>query len=509
MKTLENKVNLLTEEIKIKNAKRTLISEAKKIGIEKLPYAYSALKNFIDYETMDFHYNKHYKGYVKKLNDSLSKKDYGDVELEDIIKRIGKYNKTIRNNAGGAFNHALFWKMLSPKEQNCDGPILKKINSSFGDFKNFKQKFETVAKNRFGSGWVWLVLTKRNRLKIISTPNQDNPLMNVIKNGGYPLLGLDLWEHAYYLKYHNKRDEYIRNFWKCVNWEFVNELFGMKTKSKINENVKLKRIISEGKSERCGRGDVQFYRNLFNTNKYVKNIYKNGIDKILSQVFPDNYYEKDKYGPNQMKGIYDFEQPGRSVINKMNTNYEVFCVLVTDINIVMEKLNKDKISFKNKSVSEQINEIKKLLEIIDEYKMRVFSLSSGTFENIMTTLGSSNLIGDVTENSVVEILKKEYGKENVTKVGELGSVEDALNGVDCKIRINDETKTVQIKPYKSYENIDGFYKMLYTGQVKPYKVDWMVFCKNNNEILIFDNKDIKIVKGNYLIPEVNLIKHIK
>ena len=244
MKTLEDKVKVLTENIKKIDAERTLISEAKKIGIEKLPYSYSALKNFIDSETMDFHYNKHYKGYVKKLNDALSKKEYGDVELEDIIKSISKYNKTIRNNAGGAFNHALFWKMLSPKEQQCGGLILKKINGSFGSLKEFKTKFETVAKNRFGSGWVWLVLTKRNTLKIISTPNQDNPLMNVVKNGGYPLLGLDLWEHSYYLKYHNKREEYIHNFWKCVNWEFVNKLYTMRVDNKLNESSELKSVIS-------------------------------------------------------------------------------------------------------------------------------------------------------------------------------------------------------------------------------------------------------------------------
>ena len=508
MKTLEDKVKVLTENIKKEDAKRTLLSEAKKIGIEKLPYSYSALKNFIDSETMDFHYNKHYKGYVKKLNDALSKKDYGDIELEDIIKRIGKYNKTIRNNAGGAFNHALFWKMLSPNEQECNGPILKKINSSFGSLKEFKTKFETVAKNRFGSGWVWLVLTKRNTLKIISTPNQDNPLMNVIKNGGYPLLGLDLWEHSYYLKYRNRRDEYIHNFWKCVNWEFVNDLFKMKTKTTITENVKLRRIINEGVSERCGRSDVQFYRNLLNTNEYVKKIYRFGIERILSQVYPDHYYKKNEYGENQMQGIYDFEQKGRSLINKMNTNYEVFCVLLTDVNFVMEKLGRPKIDFKQKSVGEQIGEAKNLISVIDEFKTRIFSLSSGTFENIMKTLGSTNAFGDLTEVKVVEILKKEYGNDNVKKIGELGSSIDALNGIDCEIKIDGTIKTAQIKPYKSYELVDGYYKMLDTGQVKPYKTNWLIFSKNNKDAMIFDNKEVKIVKGNFIIPEINLIKHI-
>jgi Fe-Mn family superoxide dismutase len=233
MGLFENKIKLLTEQIEGTNF---IISEMKKIGIEELPYAQSALKKFIDSKTMDIHYNKHYKTYVKKLNDALSKKDYGDLELEEIIKSISKFPTTIRNNGGGAFNHALFWKMLSPTKQLPTGKIAEKIKKEFNSYREFKTKFEEVAKERFGSGWVWLILTKNNRLKIMSTPNQDNPLMNVVEGGGYPLLGLDIWEHAYYLRYQNKRDEYIKNFWNCVNWEFVNELYELKT----NKNQKLK-----------------------------------------------------------------------------------------------------------------------------------------------------------------------------------------------------------------------------------------------------------------------------
>jgi Fe-Mn family superoxide dismutase len=194
------------------------------------------MKQFVDPETMDIHYNKHYKGYVKKLNDALSKKKYKYEDLEDIIKSISKFDTKIRNNAGGAFNHALFWKMLSPKKQLPKGEILDKINNQYGNIKKLKDEFNETAKERFGSGWVWLILTKTNRLKVMSTPNQDNPLMNIIKDGGYPLLGLDLWEHAYYLRYRNKRDEYIKKFWNHINWEFVNELFVSKTKKKLNES---------------------------------------------------------------------------------------------------------------------------------------------------------------------------------------------------------------------------------------------------------------------------------
>ena len=236
--SINKKINLLKETILItekQNIKEEFLLEMKKIGIEKLPYSYSALKQFVDPETMNIHYNKHYKGYVKKLNDALSKKNYKDVDLEDIIKSISKYDTKVRNNAGGAFNHALFWKMLSPKKQIPKGEIFEKITKQYGNIKKMKDEFNEVAKERFGSGWVWLVLTKTNRLKIMSTPNQDNPLMNIIKDGGYPLLGLDLWEHAYYLRYRNKRDEYIKKFWNHINWEFVNELYVGKSKKKLNE----------------------------------------------------------------------------------------------------------------------------------------------------------------------------------------------------------------------------------------------------------------------------------
>ena len=182
MNKIEKKIQLTENKIiesKVEEQANQLITEMKKIGIEKLPYSYSALKQFIDAETMNFHYNKHYKGYVDKLNSALSKKEYGDVELEQIIKTISRFDKSIRNNAGGAFNHALFWNMLTPTPKKLEGDLYKKIIKEFGSFPAFKKKFEAIAKDRFGSGWVWLVLTTRNGLKIMSTPNQDNPLMNV------------------------------------------------------------------------------------------------------------------------------------------------------------------------------------------------------------------------------------------------------------------------------------------------------------------------------------------
>jgi Fe-Mn family superoxide dismutase len=210
--------------------KKSTILEIKKISVDKLPYEYGSVSEFIDSETMKIHYNKHYKTYVEKLNLELEKIKGADLDIEEIIKKISKFNKSVKNNGGGAFNHALFWKMLSPKKQELKDPLLSKIKKEFGSFDEFKNKFEEIGKARFGSGWVWLILTKNNKLKITTTSNQDNPLMNTETDNGYPLLGLDLWEHAYYLKYRNMRDKYIKNFWGVVNWSFVNDQYTLQIK---------------------------------------------------------------------------------------------------------------------------------------------------------------------------------------------------------------------------------------------------------------------------------------
>lgn len=244
-KGIKKKINFLNEQILLvekKTLRNNLIFEMKKLGIEKLPYSYSSLQKFIDSKTMNIHYTKHYKGYVDKLNDALKNED-GDMDLEEIIKSISKFDTKVRNNAGGAFNHALFWKMLSPKKQLPKGEILKKIKEDFGNIKKMKDDFNQAAKERFGSGWAWLYLAKDGKLKIMSLPNQDNPLMNIVKKGGYPLLGLDVWEHAYYLKYQNKRDEYINKFWDVVNWEFVNDQYLKRiSKKNINESQEISEI---------------------------------------------------------------------------------------------------------------------------------------------------------------------------------------------------------------------------------------------------------------------------
>jgi Fe-Mn family superoxide dismutase len=509
MKKIKEKINLINEELKkiddIKNQK-LFLTEMKKIGIDRLPYAYSALKQFIDPETMKYHYSKHYVGYVDKLNDALSKKDYGDLELEDIIKTISRFNKTIRNNAGGAFNHALFWKMLSPTEQKPHGEILKLIKRDFKTYAGFKKKFNDESKKRFGSGWVWLVLTKRNTLKIISTPNQDNPLMNVIKFGGYPLLGLDLWEHAYYLKYKNKRDEYITNFWKVVNWEFVTQLLEMKLKTRLDENRVLNRVLTEAKSEMCSRQQNEEIRFIFNVNPTVKWTFRSGIDSILKEVFGEYWYEKDEYEPDSSSGVYDLETKGRSVLNKLNTNYSGFCVLLNDVNQVLKKMGKPEIVLTGLTPQEQVDQTKLLLQVIDHYKFRIFNQESSTFQNIMRVLEQTNSWGEKREDDTIVRLKKEFGDDNVTKIGKLGGQDDMIKGVDVEVNFNGDLKTGQIKPFSYMKKDDNKTIVFGAGNVKQYNTDWIIFT-NNKETLIFDNFGVKIIVGNYIM-KTNSLKFI-
>ena len=510
MKKTQEKIQQLESQIlesQVTKEKELLITEMKKIGIEKLPYAYSALKTFIDAETMNFHYNKHYKGYVDKLNAALSKKKYGDLDLEKIIKTISRFDKTIRNNAGGAFNHALFWNMLTPEPKKLDGELYKKITKQWGTFSNFKKEFEKQAKERFGSGWVWLVLTSKNTLKIMSTPNQDNPLMNVIEGGGFPLLGLDLWEHAYYLKYKNKRDEYITNFWKVVNWDFVSKMYEMKIETKLAESTKMKQVLSEGKSEMCSQSDNEFYRMLFNVNSDVKWTYMNGINKIMKEVFSENYITKLEN--NQLPGVYNLEGPGRSVINKLNTNYTAFCILLKDLNQVIATIpGKKPINFMDKTPSEQRKEVERFVKAIDYFKYRIFDTDSTTLHNLLRTLTEKDKAGSKREEITASILKRFFGKQaKIQVVGELGSKKDAIQGIDLELIKDGQKYTAQIKPFRNMVESEDGITLEGTASVKIYNTDLMIFQKGKN-VLIFNRKP-KIVKGNFVFPKDSLLYNIQ
>ncbi len=192
-----------------------------------LTYSYNALEPVIDAMTMEIHYSKHAAAYAKNVKEAAQAESVDTSKpIEEVLAKISKFTPKMRNNAGGHYNHELFWKsMKANADAKPTGKLLAAIEKDFNSFDAFKTQFSDAAKNRFGSGWAWLVLTDDKKLKIGSTPNQDNPLMDIADIKGAPLLGLDVWEHAYYLHYQNRRPEYIENWWKVVNWEMVQNRF--------------------------------------------------------------------------------------------------------------------------------------------------------------------------------------------------------------------------------------------------------------------------------------------
>jgi Fe-Mn family superoxide dismutase len=486
---MEKKLQLLKETILLGES---LITEAKKIGIDKLPYGYDSLTRFIDEKTMDVHYNKHYKGYVKKLNDALSKKEYGNVELEDIIKSITRFPKTIRNNGGGAYNHSLFWKMLSPEKQNISGEILTKINKEFGSYNNFKKEFTEKAMDRFGSGWVWLVLTKNNRLKIMSTPNQDNPQMNDIDGGGYPLLGLDLWEHAYYLEYQNKRDEYVKKFWEVVNWEYVNEVFKSKLKSKLKESVTSKKVITEQVEPLLDNGRVNYKF----VQKMLKAVYPKCSPEIITNYSPDKHIESPCYGKietNDCKtnygvigGKYAVSQRGGvgewSVVNWFDANTKISDKILE----FYKKYNKYNLDFgtwmdrmKNLLFGENGNFIETLANIIMNPKTK-----KGTLD-----------FGSAREKLAIDILNTEYNDSSILRYCD-GDVRDKYKGQDMLFTNDGIDQHIQVKPTRDlYETtIDS--KLTYVfkskNNYKPENIQIFAFVDNKNNYVFFDFNDVEI-----------------
>ena len=191
-----------------------------------LSYATDALEPHIDKATMEIHHGKHHQAYVDNLNKALAGTEGENLPLEDIVKNISKYPMPVRNNGGGHWNHSFFWEVMAPNNGGTPtGDLATAIDAAFGSFEDFKKKFAEAGTTRFGSGWAWLSVTNDGKLQVSSTPNQDNPLMDVAEVKGTPILGMDVWEHAYYLKYQNKRPDYIAAFWNVVNWNAVSARF--------------------------------------------------------------------------------------------------------------------------------------------------------------------------------------------------------------------------------------------------------------------------------------------
>ena len=196
--------------------------------LPKLPYEYSALEPNIDSKTMEIHHGKHHQGYTNNLNGAINGTELEGKSIEDILENLDMNNGSVRNNGGGYFNHSLFWEIMSPNGGGLPtGELADAINNSFESFENFKDTFSTAAKTRFGSGWAWLCVHKGGKLEVCSTPNQDNPLMPGVACKGTPILGLDVWEHAYYLNYQNRRPDYVNAFFNVINWEEVSRRYKM------------------------------------------------------------------------------------------------------------------------------------------------------------------------------------------------------------------------------------------------------------------------------------------
>jgi superoxide dismutase, Fe-Mn family len=190
-----------------------------------LSYDYNALEPYIDAKTMEIHHSKHHSAYTNNLNVAISGTEMENLSIEELLKNISKYPIAVKNNGGGFYNHSLFWKFMKPQGGGQPaGPLLDAIKKSFGSFDDFRKQFSTAAATRFGSGWAWLVKTPKG-LVVTSTANQDNPLMDIAEVKGIPILTLDVWEHAYYLKYQNRRPEYIEAFWNVINWDYAAEKF--------------------------------------------------------------------------------------------------------------------------------------------------------------------------------------------------------------------------------------------------------------------------------------------
>ena len=192
--------------------------------LPQLPYAHNALEPHIDEQTMQIHHGKHHQAYVDNLNKAIAGTEHENKSLEELIANAGSISPAVRNNGGGHWNHTFFWEILGPNGGQPSGKVAEAINSAFGSLDGLKEKFNAAATSRFGSGWAW-VIVKDGKLEVTSTPNQDNPLMDVTESKGKPILGVDVWEHAYYLKYQNKRADYLAAFWNVVNWNKVAERF--------------------------------------------------------------------------------------------------------------------------------------------------------------------------------------------------------------------------------------------------------------------------------------------
>jgi hypothetical protein len=269
----------------------------------------------------------------------------------------------------------------------------------------------------------------------------------------------------------------------------------------------MKKLLSEAKSDKCTRDEVEACKMLFNVNKKIKSIYQHGIDEILKEVFRDKYVSR----PNndELPGIYGLENEGRSVINKLNTNYNTFCIIMKDLNsVIRRETKKGPINFENKTPAEQVKETERFVNALKHFKFRIFNPESSTFINVLKVLEEKNMVGDKREKITAAILKRHFrDRIKIDELGKLGNKRDALEGIDLVLDLDGVTKTAQVKPFISKIDKGESFVMVGTGQVKPYKTDYMIFQKGKN-VLMFHNNP-KILNGAYVFPKESLAYDIQ
>ena len=284
-----------------------------------------------------------------------------------------------------------------------------------------------------------------------------------------------------------------------------NKIENILTLIRENEIINDKSVLSEqSKSQSCSKYDSELYRVMFSVNPNVKWMFRKAIDSILKRVLSEYYYDEDPTGQGQMPGFYNLESDDRSVINKLNTNYSCFCILVKDINRVLMSKQIEPINFLGKSPKQQEEETIKLIKYIEAFGDRIFNTNSDTFKNLMNTLNRTHTSGEKRETDTLGRLKKKFGETNVSKIGGLGSREDMVQGIDITVNMDGKEYTAQVKPFSKLMYSNGNITAIDTGNVKKYNTDWLIFT-NNTATQVFDNKNTKIIDGNYVFPESALI----
>ena len=284
-----------------------------------------------------------------------------------------------------------------------------------------------------------------------------------------------------------------------------NKIENILTQIKENELINDKSVLFEqSKSQSCNKYDSELYRVMFSVNPNVKWMFRKSIDLVLKKVLSEYYYEEDPTGKGQMPGFYNLESDDRSVINKLNTNYSCFCILVKDINRVLISRQIEPINFLGKSPKQQEEETMKLIKYIEAFGSRIFNTNSDTFKNLMYTLNRTHTLGEKRETDTLGRLKKKFGENNVSKIGGLGSKEDMVQGIDITVNMDGKEYTAQVKPFSKLIYSNGTITAIDTGNVKKYTTNWLIFT-NNTATQVFDNKNTKIIDGNYVFPESALI----